>query len=148
MKLRADHVAGAAFVVFGALIIALSSDLPSGHLSMPGSGFLPKIIAVLMMIFGAALVIRGKESPAFAELGWSDLPHAAQVVVIAAIGISLYTVLGFLITLILMVSAILIVIERRNPLRAVPYAGAIVLVTYLGFEYMLKTPLPNGPWGF
>ena len=148
MTLRADHVAGAAFVLFGVLIIVLSGDLPTGQLSMPGSGFLPKIIAVLLMIFGAALVIRGKESPAFAELGWSDLTHAAQVVTIAAIGIALYTVLGFLATLILMVSAILIVIERRNPLRAATYALVIVSITYLGFEYVLKTPLPNGPWGF
>jgi hypothetical protein len=148
MTLRADHVAGAAFVLFGVLIIALSGDLPTGQLSMPGSGFLPKIIAVLLMIFGAALVIRGKESPAFAELGWSDLTHAAQVVAIAAIGIALYTVLGFLATLILMVSAILIVIERRDPLRAATYALVIVSITYLGFEYVLKTPLPNGPWGF
>ena len=148
MNLRADHVAGAAFVLFGAAIIALSGDLPTGQLSMPGSGFLPKIIAVLLMICGAALMLRGKESPAFSELGWSDLPHAVQVVIIAAIGISLYTVLGFLITLILMVSAILIVIERRNPLRAAAYAIVVVSITYLGFEYALKTPLPNGPWGF
>jgi hypothetical protein len=148
MTLRADHVAGAAFVAFGALIIALSGDLPTGRLAMPGSGFLPKIIAVLLMIFGAALVIRGKESAAFAELGWSDLPHAVQVVVIAAAGISLYTVLGFVITLILMVSAILIVIERRNPLRAGAYAVAVVAITYVAFEFLLKTPLPNGPWGF
>jgi hypothetical protein len=41
MTLRADHVAGAAFVAFGILIIALSGDLPTGQLSMPGSGFLP-----------------------------------------------------------------------------------------------------------
>jgi hypothetical protein len=148
MTLRADHVAGAAFVAFGALIIALSGDLPTGRLAMPGSGFLPKIIAVLLMIFGAALVIRGKESAAFAELGWSDLPHAVQVVVITAAGISLYTVLGFLITLALMVSAILIVIERRNPLRAAAYAVTVVAITYVAFEFLLKTPLPNGPWGF
>jgi hypothetical protein len=147
MTLRADHVAGAAFVAFGALIIALSGDLPTGRLAMPGSGFLPKIIAVLLMIFGAALVIRGKESPAFAELGWSDLPHAVQVVVIAAAGISLYTVLGFVITLILMVSAILIVIERRNPLRAGAYAIAVVAVTYVAFEFLLKTPLPSWTLG-
>ncbi len=42
MTLRADHVAGAAFVVFGLLVIALSGDLPFGQLSMPGAGFLPQ----------------------------------------------------------------------------------------------------------
>ena len=46
MTLRADHVAGAFFLAFGVLIIALSGDLPAGSLSMPGSGFLPKIVAV------------------------------------------------------------------------------------------------------
>ena len=148
MMLRADHVAGAAFVIFGGLVIALSGDLPTGQLSMPGSGFLPKIIAALLILFGLALVLRAKESPEFAALGWSDLGHAAQVVAIAAGGIALYTVLGFLITLILLIALILIVIERRSPLRAGIYAIGVVLVAYLGFEYLLKTPLPNGPWGF
>ena len=46
MNFRSDHVAGAAFVAFGVLIIALSGDLPTGQLSMPGSGFMPKIVKV------------------------------------------------------------------------------------------------------
>ena len=41
MTLRADHVAGAIFVGFGLLVFALSGDLPTGTLSMPGSGFMP-----------------------------------------------------------------------------------------------------------
>ena len=148
MNLRADHVAGTAFVAFGVLIIALSGDLPTGGLSMPGSGFLPKIVATLLIVFGGALVLRGKESEPFSAIGWGDLPHAAKVVAITAAGIALYTVLGFLLTLILMIAAILIIIERRNPIRAAIYAVAIVSVTFVGFEYLLKTPVPNGPWGF
>jgi hypothetical protein len=148
MILRADHIAGGAFVAFGILIFALSGDLPTGQLSMPGSGFLPKIVAFLLVLFGAVLVVRGKESGPFSALGWSDAPHALQVVAITAAGIALYTVLGFVVTLALMVAALLIIIERRNPLRAAGYAFAVVAVTYAGFEYMLKTPLPSGPWGF
>ena len=49
-------MAGAAFVVFGVLVIALSGDLPIGQLSMPGSGFLPKIVATLTIVFGLALI--------------------------------------------------------------------------------------------
>jgi hypothetical protein len=148
MTLRADHVAGAAFVAFGVAIVALSGDLPTGQLSMPGSGFLPKIIAVLLIVFGLALAARGKESPAFSDLGWTDVPHAVQVVAIAAVGIALYTVIGFLAALVLMVAALLIIIERRNPVRAVVYTIAVVTIAYVGFEKVLKTPLPNGPWGF
>ena len=35
MTLRADHVAGAAFVAFGILVFALSGDLPFGACRRP-----------------------------------------------------------------------------------------------------------------
>ena len=148
MILRADHVAGATFVGIGVLVFALSGDLPAGRLSMPGSGFLPKIIATLLILFGAALVLRARESEAFSAISWGDLPHALQVLVIAAAGIALYIPLGFLLALFLTIAALLIIIERRNPLRAAIYAASVVVAAFVGFEYVLKTPMPNGPWGF
>ncbi|MBV9956402.1 MAG: tripartite tricarboxylate transporter TctB family protein [Pseudolabrys sp.] len=147
MILRADHVAGAAFVIFGVTVIALSGDLPTGQLSMPGSGFLPKIVSVLTIMFGAALMLRARESAPFAELGWSDGAHALAVTGITATGILLYTVLGFIATLILMIMALLIIIERRNPFRAAAYAAGVVLATYAAFSFILKTPLPGGIFG-
>ena len=47
MTLRSDHVAGAALIGVGLLVIALSGDLPFGSLAMPGSGFVPNILAVI-----------------------------------------------------------------------------------------------------
>ena len=143
MILRADHVAGAAFVGFGALVIALSGNLPVGQLSMPGSGFLPMIVATLTIIFGLMLIVRGKESGAFFELDWGDGRHAAMVTAITAAAIALYEHLGFIITMLLMIFALLIVIERRNPLRAGVYCITIVLFAYVSFVYGLKTPLPE-----
>jgi hypothetical protein len=103
MTLRADHVAGAAFILFGAAIIALSGDLPVGRLSMPGSGFLPMIVAVLTMIFGLALIARASaESAPFSELEWEDGKHAVAVTLITAAAIVLYTYLGFIITMVAM----------------------------------------------
>ena len=143
MNLRADHVAGGAFVVFGLAVIALSGDLPTGRLSMPGSGFLPKIVAAMTIIFGLALIARAGESAPFSDISWDDGKHAVMVTVIAAAAIGLYTILGFVITMGLMMIALLIVIERRNPLRAGAYSIAIVVFTYVCFVYGLKTPLPG-----
>ena len=143
MNLRADHVAGAAFVVFGAAIIALSGDLPVGQLSMPGSGFLPMIVASLTIIFGLMLILRAGESGPFSELGWDDGKHAVMVTVFTAIAIALYEHLGFTITMLLMMVTLLIVVERRNPIRASVYCIAVVLFTYVSFVYGLKTPLPE-----
>jgi hypothetical protein len=143
MNLRADHVAGAAFVVFGAAIIALSGDLPVGHLSMPGSGFLPMIVACLTILFGLMLILRGRESGPFSDLDWADGKHALMVTAITAAAIALYEHLGFIVTMLLMTIALLIVIERRHPLRAGVYCVVVVFLTYVSFVYGLKTPLPE-----
>ena len=148
MTLRADHVAGAAFIAFGLLIIALSGDLPMGQLSMPGSGFLPKILAVLTIAFGIVLIARAAESRAFAEVEWTDGKHAAAVTLVTAVAVYLFETLGFLTTMVLMMFALLVAIERRPLHYAALYSVGVVGLTYLTFVYVLKTPLVTGPLGF
>ena len=147
MTLRADHVAGAFFVGFGLLVIALSGDLPTGNLSLPGSGFMPKIVAGLTIFFGLVLALRGHESKPFATLSWTDAKHAALVAAITAASIALFERLGFLTTNVLLIFALLAVIERRRLLPATIYSLGVVLVTYILFVYVLKTPLEAGPFG-
>src|SRR4051812_30518000 len=148
MSLRSDHVARTAFVIFGVLIIALSGDLPVGQLSMPGSGFLPMILAVLTIVCGLLLILRAHESPPFAETTWSDGWHAMRVTLVTAAAILIYSVAGFVITMSLMMIALLLIAEREKPLNAVAYSLAVTLVTYASFEYLLKTPLPESPFTF
>jgi hypothetical protein len=148
MTLRVDHVAGTFFIGFGLLVFALSGDLPTGSLSMPGSGFMPKIIAALMVFFGLVLALRANESREFAALSWSDAKHAALVIVITAAAIALFERLGFVTTNVLMMFTLLTVIERRRLLPAAIYSVAVVGTTYVLFVYLLKTPLEAGPLGF
>jgi tripartite tricarboxylate transporter TctB family protein len=148
MTLRADHVAGAFFVAFGLLMIALSGDLPTGNLSLPGSGFMPKIIAGLTIFFGLVLVLRAKESKAFATLTWGDAKHAGLVVGLTALAIAAFEWLGFLTTDVLLIFALLVVIERRRLLPATVYSLGVVVTTYVLFVYVLKTPINTGPFGF
>ena len=148
MTLRADHVAGGAFAAFGILIIATSGDLPMGSLSFPASGFMPKILAGLMIAFGCVLILRAGENQTFVAIDWSDLKHAGPVVIITALAIALYTVLGFVLTFVLMMLAILVLTERRNVVRAVLYSALTTGLTYVTFVYGLKAPLPTGPLGF
>ncbi len=148
MTLRADHVAGAVFVAFGVLVIAQSGDLPFGDLAMPGAGFMPRLIAVLTIVLGLTLVVRARESAPFATVNWSDGKHAAMVLLITGVAIALYEWLGFMITMLLMMLGLLVIIERRNIVRAAIFSGAVVVVTFIAFEYVLKTPLAEGPFGF
>lgn len=148
MKLRADHVAGAFFVTAGLAVIALSTDLPFGQLSMPGAGFLPEIIAVLIIVLGGSLFFRAGESPSFAEIEWDDSHHALQVLAISGVAVALYTQLGFIITMIAMMLALMVIIERKNILRAAAYAACVAIVTYIVFVHVLQSPLPPGVLGY
>jgi len=148
MTLRADHVAGAFFVGFGLLVLALSTDLPTGSLSLPGSGFLPKIVAVLTIFFGAVLGLRAGESRPFAAVSWDDVKHAAMVIGITAAAVALFEKLGFPTTNVSLIFALLVFIERRRLLPAAAFSIGVVAITYVLFVYVLKTPLQTGPLGF
>jgi putative tricarboxylic transport membrane protein len=142
--LRRDHIAGAAFIIGGALVLAVSGDLPVGSMAMPGAGMLPKLVLGLMIVLGAVVMVRAGESPPLATLSWSDLPHAVRVVAVTAAVIALYTVLGFIITMALMMFALLFAIERRPLLPAAAFSLGVTVFAYLLFAMLLKSPLPHG----
>ena len=144
MTLRADHVAGAAFILLGIAVFALSGDLPFGRLSAPGAGMMPKLMAGLMMAFAAIIMIVPSDDKPFAAIDWSDRWHAVLLVGITAVAVFLYQRLGFLITMSLLVFALLVVVERRNPLRAAAFAIGLTLFAYWLFGIALKAPLERG----
>jgi hypothetical protein len=148
MTLRSDHVAGAAFIVFGVIAFALSGDLPFGSLSAPGAGMMPKLLIGLMIAFGVALMTGAAASQPFADIDWSDRGHALMVVVISGFAIASYQTLGFLITMSLLVFVLLVVIERQPVHYAAMYAIVLTLLAYGLFGKALKSPLERGILGF
>ena len=144
MTLRADHVAGAAFIVLGIIVFAISGDLPFGRLSAPGAGMMPKLMAGLMMLFAAIIIINAASGRPFAEIEWSGRSHAILVVLITAVAISLYQRLGFLVTMALLVFALLTVVERRGLVPAALYSVGLTVFAYGLFGIALKAPLERG----
>jgi len=144
MTLRSDHVAGAAFVVFGVVVFALSGDLPFGSLAAPGAGMMPKLLLVLMIAFGIALTLRGAESQPLAAIDWSDRNHALLVVLIAGVAISVYQMLGFILTMTLLVFTLLVAVERKNILPAAAYSIGLTGIAWWVFGTALKSPLEPG----
>ncbi len=148
MIVRRDHVAGGIFIVAGALILAVSGDLPFGTLASPGAGMLPKLIIGLMMAFGLVLLLRAGESPPFAAVAWGDLPHAVRVIVLAAAAVALYVPLGFLLTMSLLLFGLVYAVERKPLINAVLFSAGVTGMAYLLFNTLLKSPLPRGPLWF
>jgi hypothetical protein len=148
MIVRRDHVAGGAFIAAGILLFMLSDDLPFGSLASPGAGMLPKLVITLMIAFGVALAVRAAESPPLAAIDWNDLGHAATVVGVSAAAIALYTVIGFVLSISLLMFVLLYAVERRNVLRAATVSIAVTVGAYFLFNTLLKSPLPAMPTWF
>jgi hypothetical protein len=144
MTLRADHVAGGAFIAFGILVFAISGDLPFGRLSAPSAGMMPKLVTALMMLFAGLVIIGASGGRQFAEIDWSDGGHAALLVLITAAAVALYQPLGFLLTMALLVFSLLVLVERRNVLHAAAYSIGLTLFAYWLFGKALKSPLQRG----
>ena len=144
MILRRDHIAGGAFIAAGAILYAISSDLPFGAWSMPGAGMMPKLVIALMILFGLILLVRAPESPPLAAIDWSDFGHAARVVAVTAAATALYTTAGFLITMAALIFVLLVFVERKNVLGAAALSLGVVVLAYLLFGSLLKSPLPQG----
>jgi hypothetical protein len=147
VTLRTDHVAGTAAIAAALAILAVSGDLPFGTLAFPGAGMLPKLVCGLMILFGGILVARGGAGEPFASIGWSDLPHAARVFAVTAAAVALYTMLGFIVTMSLLLF-VLIALEGRNLFAAAAYSLGVSLLTYGLFTIVLKQPLEQGILGF
>ena len=148
MILRRDHIAGGLFVIAAIAVLAVSGDLPAGSMAMPGAGMMPKLVLGLMIAFGLILMARAGESPPVATVPWTDLPHAIQVVVLTAVAVALYTLLGFIITMSLMLFSFLVVVERRSFLPAATFSIGVTIFAYYLFSTLLKSPLPHGLLGF
>jgi hypothetical protein len=148
MILRRDHIAGGLFVFVAIAVLTVSGDLPLGSMAMPGAGMLPKLVLGLMIAFGLILIATGSESPPIATVPWTDLPHAIRVVAITALAIVLYTVLGFVITMSLLLFALLVAVERRTVFPAAVFSIGVTVLAYFLFATLLKSPLPHGLLGF
>ena len=146
MILRRDHIAGGVFIAGAILLLAMSGDLPFGTLASPGAGMMPKLVLGLLMAFGAVLVLRASESPPLAEIPWNDFIHAATVVGVSAVAIALYTVIGFVLSVSLLLFVLLYLIEGRNIWSALAVSAGVTIGSYLLFNTLLKSPLPPMPF--
>lgn len=147
MTLRIDHITGAAAILIGVAVFAISGELPVGSMSFPGAGMMPKLLCGLMILFGIALIARAADSKPFSDVNWTDLPHALIVLAIATLAVAFYTTLGFIISMALMLTAL--VAYERQPLHyAALYGIGVSVASYALFTIVLKSPLERGLFGF
>jgi putative tricarboxylic transport membrane protein len=145
--LTTDRVGGVALVAIGLYFLWESRALPLGTLRNPGPAYVPIILALLLILFGALTTATGRASPRVASLTWREWRHAIAILVVCAfVAISLER-LGWRATVALSLAVLVGVMERRGVLIGVGFGMALALASFYLFDTLLRVRLPVGPLG-
>lgn len=150
-----DIICSVIFLIFGAGLFYLSNGVRKMIATDVGSGYVPKFIAVcIMVVAGAKLILTLMDKSASAskkETSNQDLVGGIGTVVLMAFYVFTFDKLGFLISSIIYAFAQITLMSNKNnrklPLFAV-ISVALPVGVYLMFNYVIKMPLPKGILGF
>jgi hypothetical protein len=123
-----------------------ASLLDFGGFDLPGPGFFPLVLGVLVFAFAVLIGIeglRGTEEGGTVELGHRDvLIVLAALVVVAA----LFEPLGAYLSLGLFGAVLLVVLARVAVPLAIASAAVAMVVCWYFFQVLLGLQLPRGPF--
>jgi putative tricarboxylic transport membrane protein len=147
-----DIVGGSIFVVVGAVILFQSLRLDFYAEGVPGPGFFPTVLAIVIAGTGGLLVVTrwGKSGRSFEEFRLPTRREAQRSLGLwgAILAASLLVgVVGFLAAMFLLVAVILLGIEGRRGVATIITIVLTPLLAYLLFGELLQVPLPTGLWG-
>jgi hypothetical protein len=146
--LTTDRVAGAALVLIGLIAVWESRRFPLGSLHRPGPAYMPTLLALLLIVFGVALVTMGARGQRFRDVGWQEWRHAVGIFSACALAAWGLDRLGFRLTMAAVLAFLLLVLERKSVVLTASMIVAIVGGSFFLFDTLLRVPLPRGPFGF
>jgi putative tricarboxylic transport membrane protein len=143
-----DRVSGSALLLLGLFVVWEGRVLPLGTHGQPGPGYLPLLLAILLVLLGGLLVLRGGGAPPLRTVDWSEAPHAVAILACTVFATALLESLGYRVTMIIILGFLLGVVERLRPWLVATLTLGLSLGTFWLFDSFLRVPLPRGGWGF
>lgn len=143
---QGEFMAAAALLAAGVFFTWQSVSIPFGKVGLPGPGFFPFVLGILLCLFALAIAIRAILQPTDAAAIY--LGHRDVLIVFAAlIGASIaFELLGAYATLGMFAAILLVLIARLSLLRAVLAAGIGMIAVWAIFKVALGVRLPTGPF--
>jgi hypothetical protein len=146
--LTTDRVAGAGLALFALLVLWESRKYPLGSLHNPGPGYMPVLLATLLLLFGLLVLATGARSEPFSALRWGEGRHAAAILGTCAFTALALERLGYRLTMLLALAVLIGIVERRRPLVAVAVSAGVAFGSFYLFNTLLRVLLPLGPFGW
>jgi putative tricarboxylic transport membrane protein len=147
---RAGLLMAGALVLTGIVFAWQAALLDLGQVGLPGPGFFPLALALLLVIFSAAIALEGwlsstKETAKDERLEFGHPQVLITFAALLAVPI-LFEPLGALIALGLLTAVLLVLIARVSPLLAIVWSALGMAASWYLFEELLGVRLPTGPF--
>ena len=143
---RGGLVIAAVLMLLAAFFAWQASLLPFGTFELPGAGFFPLVLAVLLFGFCAAIgadLLRATHIEEAVELGHRDVLVAVAAMLVVPV---VFESLGVYLTLGLFTAALLVFVGKVPLVRAVPASALGMLGVWYFFKNLLGLQLPGGPF--
>jgi hypothetical protein len=143
---RAGLLAAAALALIGLIFAWQASLLDLGQIGLPGPGFFPLLLGVLLVVFSAAIAIEGRLGSSKDEP--LEFGHAQVLITFAALLAVplLFELVGAYITLGLLSAVLLVFIARVSVLLAIVSSAVGMAACWYLFGELLGVRLPTGPF--
>jgi hypothetical protein len=141
--------------VFGAATVVLSLQLPLGNVRLPGTGFFPLVLGLLLIGLAATQGIRlhlaksraSAPAPSPAPKAEGASRRVALFIGVVALAIVLLQPAGYVAATLVLMVGLLRVLGVAWGASALIAAGS-ALASHVIFVRWLGIPMPGGPWGF
>lgn len=143
-----DRLAGAVLAAFALFALWESRKLPFGTLLDPGPGTVPVLLSLALLACSVAVVAGGRASRPLAELPWMEWRHAVAILGACAFMALALERLGYRLTILFALLALLTLVERKSIVGAAAFAIAFSVGSHYLFNTLLRVPMPQGPFGF
>ncbi len=139
---RGEAVVAAALLALAVYVGVAATRMPRGTLALPGPGFFPAGLAVLLGVAAVGLLARVGLGPAIDEAVALGRGHVGTILASLAGVALLLERLGFLVTLSLFLLVLFRALSPLGWVRSAVAAVATTVAAYLFFHTVLGVSLP------
>lgn len=145
----ADLIGGGTGIALGCFVLYEGSKMPADLIMKIGPSYFPNVLAMVLIIFSLILIVyallgRSKGHADPIRLGDKGIQRA----LISLLAIVAYAVfldlLGYPVVTVLLVSGIMMLLGKRNPLQIACVSVATTFVVWLLFAKLLMLSMPMG----
>lgn len=139
-----DFASGILFMAFGAIALYIGKDYPMGVWQRPGTGVLPAILSVLLLLTGLTLLIKGLLANGDAIGNWSWRPYFFTTLAVIAFGL-LIDDLGLVVTTVISLTLCALGTAETRWMEFTMFLAIMIVIGVSMFICALGMPIPTCP---